>query len=117
METFLESNPGFQSRFPRTIHFPDYTPDELLQIFERFCDESDYLLPPAAAARVREVLAQQQLAQDRRYGNGRAARNLFEDTVGRLARRVTASQDWSIDSLTIIVPEDVPENVRPVGSR
>ena len=32
MATLVSANPGFQSRFPKTIHFPDYDNDELLAI-------------------------------------------------------------------------------------
>ena len=32
MEELISSNPGLRSRFPKVIHFPDYTTDELLAI-------------------------------------------------------------------------------------
>ena len=33
MESFIETNPGLKSRFTRTISFPDYSDDELVDIF------------------------------------------------------------------------------------
>src|SRR5690606_37342417 len=40
MKTFIDTNPGFKSRFNRYIHFPDYTPDEMIRIFELPCSNS-----------------------------------------------------------------------------
>jgi len=42
MHQFIESNPGLRSRFPKTIQFPDYTTDELLDIFDTLCQKSSY---------------------------------------------------------------------------
>ena len=44
MRRFLESNPGLRSRFSREIEFPDYSTDELVQIFGRFASEAQYTL-------------------------------------------------------------------------
>jgi len=50
MELFIDSNPGLRSRFPKTIHFPDYTTDELVAIFRSMCDESHYVADDRAIA-------------------------------------------------------------------
>ena len=41
MQQFMESNPGLRSRFPITVEFPDYSPEELLKIFKMFCKEKE----------------------------------------------------------------------------
>lgn len=51
MEAFLHANPGLESRFTRFWHFPDYSIEELLAIFEIRCTSSGYCLAPAAASK------------------------------------------------------------------
>jgi hypothetical protein len=45
MNRFLTSNPGLASRFNRTIEFEDYSPEELLEIFEAMVGDGG--LPPS----------------------------------------------------------------------
>ena len=48
MRRFLESNPGLRSRFSREIDFPDYSTEDLVEIFSRFAAESEYTLGEGA---------------------------------------------------------------------
>ena len=50
MATLIDANPGLQSRFARTIHFPDYTTEELVAIFESMSAASRYHLDEARGA-------------------------------------------------------------------
>ena len=79
MRKFLDSNPGLRSRFAKTIDFPDYTDDELMRIFESIGDEHHYRLDESARAAVKAYFASQPRGPT--FGNGRLARNLFEDCV------------------------------------
>ena len=47
----LDANPGLESRFTRTIHFPDYTTDELVKIFESMGEKNQYHLDAEAGGR------------------------------------------------------------------
>ena len=51
MEELISSNPGLRSRFPKVIHFPDYTTDELLAIIDTLGEKGGYRLDPGARAR------------------------------------------------------------------
>jgi Cdc6-like AAA superfamily ATPase len=86
MAVLVASNPGIESRFPRTIHFPDYTDDELVAIFEAVCRKERYEPDEAALAAVRERFAAEPRGPG--FGNGRLARNLFEASVAAQASRV-----------------------------
>lgn len=95
MATFVESNPGLRSRFPRTIHFPDYSTDELLAILDLLARKHHYRITRGARDRFREIL--EAAPRDQGFGNGRLARNLFEAAVTRQASRVVARSDASGD--------------------
>jgi tetratricopeptide (TPR) repeat protein len=88
MTEFLASNSGFRSRFGETIHFEDYGPAELVQIFEKFAADADYALQPAAREELQRVMERLHAARDRFFGNARTARNLFDDVVAHQAERL-----------------------------
>lgn len=88
MNEFLASNSGFRSRFGETIHFEDYGPAELVQIFEKFAGEADYALHPDARTELVAVMERLHAARDRYFGNARTARNLFDDVVAHQAERL-----------------------------
>ena len=79
MAKFIASNPGLESRFDRTIHFPDYSADELFEIFEGLVREHDYVLDPAAAAAVRTCM--RALPRGQGFGNAREIRRIFNNVV------------------------------------
>src|SRR3546814_19703176 len=44
MQALIDANPGIRSRFPKVIHFPDYTTDELLAIIDSMGEKGGYRL-------------------------------------------------------------------------
>jgi len=88
METFVASNPGLRSRLPRTIHFPDYTTDELVAIFASLCERHHYRCDDDARHALRARLDSE--PRGKGFGNGRLARNLFERAIARQASRIVA---------------------------
>jgi hypothetical protein len=108
MTEFLDANPGLRSRFPRTIHFPDYTTDELVAIFEALCKENSYELTQEARDRVRAVFDAE--PHSKGFGNGRLARNLFEAAMGRQATRIVELTNPSDADLCRLTREDVADH-------
>jgi tetratricopeptide (TPR) repeat protein len=90
MSEFLASNSGFRSRFGETIHFDDYGPVELVQIFAVFGTEADYTLDPDAREELQRTMERLHAARDRYFGNARTARNLFDDVIAHQAERLLA---------------------------
>ena len=68
MATLIDANPGLKSRFTRTISFPDYTTDELVQIFERTSKDTEYHLDESGRSALQTVIE----AEPRTRGFGNA---------------------------------------------
>ncbi|GAA3493192.1 hypothetical protein GCM10019016_002910 [Streptomyces prasinosporus] len=105
MESFLTANPGLASRFTRTVEFGNYAVDELVTITESLCLKHQFELGPLT----REALAVrfERMTRDATFGNGRAARAVFEDMVDRQAFRLAAMTDPAENDLTLLLPQDV----------
>jgi hypothetical protein len=106
MGELVDANPGMRSRFPKTIHFPDYSDDDLLAIVGTLGAEGRYVLDDDGRAAVRRWLAAQ--PRDRGFGNGRLARNLFEAAVANQATRLVALDHPTDEQLTTLTAADVP---------
>ncbi|MFI0539156.1 right-handed parallel beta-helix repeat-containing protein [Streptomyces sp. WSLK1-3] len=107
MESFLSSNPGLASRFTRTIEFDNYSVDDLVTITESMCRSNQYELGPGTTT----TLAAHFEAMERgaTFGNGRAARRVFEEMVDRQAVRLATMTEPAERDLTLLLPEDVSE--------
>ena len=90
MQTFINSNSGIESRFPERnrIIFEDYNPEELFQIFLIQARKGGYTLDPMAENAVKAKLTQMYNNRNRMFGNGREARNLFDEVKSNLAGRL-----------------------------
>ncbi len=107
MSRFLGSNPGLASRFNRTIEFQDYSPEELLEIFEAMVREGGYQLAVAARERAAQLFAAAYASRGPSFGNGRLVRNLFERTQEGHANRIALLPSPSDQDLTTIVADDI----------
>ena len=110
MKRFIDSNPGLRSRFNHFIEFEDYTPTELVDIFESFCTPSEYTLEAAA----RELLLADLTGlyeTDQTTDNGRLVRNLFERCIEVQAERLTKLGEETVEKsgkyLNTLTLEDV----------
>ncbi|MGN0191211.1 MAG: AAA family ATPase, partial [Candidatus Cryptobacteroides sp.] len=110
MQAFIAENSGFESRFPKQnrIVFEDYNPDELFRIFMIHAQKGGYSLDPMAENAVRGKLTMLYNNRGRSFGNGRDARNLFDEVKGNLAARL-AEEGGAVppEDRKIITMEDV----------
>lgn len=105
MRTFIAANPGLESRFPTTITFADYTPDELHRILQRMCEDSDYVLAEGIDDQVRALFAG--LAARPDFGNARTVRNIFEAAVRAHAWRLRDMSEVSVEQMRTLTLEDL----------
>jgi DNA polymerase III delta prime subunit len=86
MRRFLDTNPGFASRFARVVSFPDYDDAELVGIFDLLAAQAGVLVTPPAR-RLLETWVPA-IPRDRSFANGRTVRNLFERALAAQASRL-----------------------------
>lgn len=114
MTEFIESNPGLRSRFKTYIDFPDYSPDELTEIFGRMAHDAGIGLAEGARTRASGVF---HLAAGKRdFGNARFARSLFEQAYARMASRAADDGSVSVDELTTLLAEDIADDLATLSS-
>ena len=76
-------------------------------IFQRMCEQNQYDLPGDARYRVLLGFNHLYKRRDRHFGNGRLARNAFEESVRRLADRIAEVTQLSESLLTSLTADDI----------
>ncbi|MDR1459727.1 MAG: AAA family ATPase [Bacteroidales bacterium] len=107
MKNFIDSNPGLQSRFNRYIDFPDYSAEELYQIFELNLKKFDYTISSEACKMLQEYFQTKVSKQDNNFGNARFVRNLLEKTLEHQANRLAKETNLTTEKLSEIILDDI----------
>ncbi len=110
MAEFLGSNPGLKSRFNKFVRFPDYSAEELVEIFRRMAASNKYELSEGALDKVKHILSAAHAGRDENFGNARLVRNLFEQSLAFQANRLAALANPSTEALCLLVAEDIPSD-------
>ncbi|MDH6109214.1 Holliday junction resolvasome RuvABC ATP-dependent DNA helicase subunit [Kitasatospora sp. MAP12-15] len=105
MDQFLASNPGMASRFARSVAFPNYSPDELVTIVRGLCDKHYYELDESAL----EALVRyfDLVPKGATFGNGRVARQVFEEMISGQASRLASGPPQDDSELSRLTGADV----------
>ena len=107
MERFINSNPGLKSRFNKYFKFPDYSAEELVQIFDLLCKGYDYCITDDAHRIVVTAIDTIVNCKSDNFANAREIRNLFERIITTQADRVALSNIADEKDLLLITSADV----------
>lgn len=113
MKSFIESNPGIQSRFSKTMVFEDYTPDDLIEIFTRSLTEKNYVIEDDVTGHVRTYFNELYRNRDKNFGNARIVRNLVDEGLRKQLLRIAdiPSEERTKEDTHIIKFDDLKELV------
>jgi len=105
MRKFISMNPGLRSRFNKYINFVDYSAEEMLSIFQRQCEKTQFIISAEAEEAALEYFAANQ--NDPTFGNGRGVRNFFDRVVMNQATRILTIKDPSEMEFRTLKKEDI----------
>ncbi|MFE3203811.1 right-handed parallel beta-helix repeat-containing protein [Embleya sp. NPDC059237] len=111
MERFIASNPGLSSRFTRSLLFDDYSAGDLVRIVEHHAGRHRYELSTAARKALGELFTA--MPRGAQFGNGRTARQVFQQMTERQAMRMADLDAPDAQQLMVLDDMDLP---RLVGS-
>lgn len=110
MERFISSNPGLRSRFSKKIFFPDYTPEELLDILQYMVKKNGFTISEPALDFAYEVLEKKYNTRSEDFANAREVRNFFESAIVSQADRLYGKENITDEELCRLEVDDFKYN-------
>ncbi|KMN40234.1 AAA family ATPase [Lysinibacillus sp. LK3] len=111
IEDFLQSNPGFKSRFNHFVQFDNFSTDELYDIFAMLCQTNDYQFGEAFAQHMKTQLRHMSIETIPNFSNGRYIRNLFEKLVTIQSNRLIQQATISREELMTFEEQDILQGI------
>jgi len=107
MDVFYESNPGLASRIANHVHFPDYSPEELLEIGKQMLAEQQYRILPEGEKVVLEYIRLRK--EQPLFANARSMKNALDRARMRQANRIFEANSTTPLTKSDLVTLDVTD--------
>jgi SpoVK/Ycf46/Vps4 family AAA+-type ATPase len=111
MSLFLNSNPGLASRMSNVIQFPDYLPDELMEISSFASKKRDIILAKDAEKYLHKKVVELYRNREKTFGNARLINGIMEESKQNMALRLMQNEEGiaklTNDELSTIDLQDV----------
>ncbi len=116
MQGFLNSNPGLSSRIRNVFFFPDYIPDELMEIAEYKANKSGIILEDAAKEILYKKVVEVYRNRNNQFGNARYINGIVEESKQNMGLRLMKNHEnlskLGKDKLSTITKDDVQRAFR-----
>lgn len=112
MNVFINSNPGLKSRFSNYYHFPDYLPEELMEIAKVSMEDKGLIVEDDALDYFQQKVIRAYRDRDEAFGNARYVLSLVDGAKMNMALRLVKKRDMenmNDQELSTITIEDVQE--------
>ena len=107
MNQMLSSNPGLRDRIQFYIDFPDYSAEELVQIYCKYAESEAYQLGTDAKVTLRQMAEQIIRNKDENFSNARLIRKVFERTRMKQAMRTSDNMISAEDVQAVFAESDM----------
>lgn len=97
MDTFLKANQGLASRFKFTINFPDFTPDELVEMAKKRAMRKGLTIGNEALEYLTERTKEAYKNRAEDFGNARFINTIIDKAEFNLSTRIAEERNLQID--------------------
>lgn len=107
INNLFELEQGLKSRFQTFIRFKGYSDEELAAIFERIAFSAQYVLAQGCYEALVKTMSEAPHRHAKNFGNARYVQNVFDETVRRVADRISILPLPTKEDVTTITVFDI----------